>query len=189
MIRYPSLHSAHSRLEQRSVWIWKLSRELLLERRVYYLFSTFLCQDRLTFLGHNLSNPETMCHNVSVCQNNRGQNQPNIPVYLYFSVTQFPLFSTDCFWSCLNCSSRSGFGLTELCDGEQTELWEQEMRKLSREESGLMWLIWLDTELWPRQSDGSWSVQSRAEAEWGVRGGSPGNCLTRSRPRTRTSGA
>ena len=59
---------------------------------MYYLFSTFLCQDRLTFLGHNLSNPETMCHNVSVSKQ-PGTKSSKYREYLYFNVTQFPLSS------------------------------------------------------------------------------------------------
>ena len=124
-----------------------------------YLFSTFLCQDRLTFLGHNLSNPETMCHNVSVSKQPE-QNHPNIAEYLYFHVTQFPLFSPDWFLPSLTWYSRSG-------SGWQNSLWRgtggiYERRKCvnCQERVCLMWLIWLDTKVW---AETKWRELIRAQ--------------------------
>ena len=150
------------------------------ERRVYYLFSTFLCQGRLTFLGHNLSNPETMCHNVSVSQHQPGTKSAKYRQCICISMSaQFPASLLQ------TVSDPASIEAHDQAPGWQNsdvtgDLWEAEMRKLSRErERRLEWLIWLDTKVW---AGTKWRELIRAEP--GLRGGWPGNCLTRTRPRT-----
>ena len=179
MIRWRVLSA---RLEQCSVWIWKLSRELLLERRVYYLFSTFLCQDRLTFLGHNLSNPETMCHNVSVSKQKSAKYRrvfvflchPVPTLLLWLFLTQPHLMITI--------RLRAD---RALCDGEQS----YESRKC----------VNCHERVWPHVTNLAWhgamwgdKVTGADPCRAGLRlsgGRSPGHCLKRSRPQTGTSGA
>ena len=152
-------------LEQRSVWIWKLSRELLLERRVYYLFSTFLCQDRLTFLGHNLSNPETMCHNVSVSKQKSAKYR-RVFVFLCHPVPTLLLW-LFLIQPHLMITIRLGADRAQ-CDGEQSYESRKCVNCHERESLASSWLIWLDTE---QCEETKWRELIRAELGWGWLGG------------------
>ena len=145
---------------------------------MYYLFSTFLCQDRLTFLGHNLSNPETMCHNVSVSKQ-PGQNLPNITAYLYFHVTQFP--ATLLSWLILTRPHLMPWWGSDW----QNSLWRGTGGIYERRKC-----VNCHERVWPHVTNLAWHEgMSRdkltgADPCRGLRagGGWPGNCLTRSRP-------
>ena len=124
-----------------------------------------------------------MCHNVSVSKQ-PGQNLPNITAYLYFHVTQFPLSSPDCFWPGLKLYSTIylmlmiRLGLTKLSvTRNRRDLWEEEMRKLSRES-----LPHVTNLAWHEGMSRDKVTGADPCRELRARGGWPGNCLTRSRP-------